>query len=230
MNIFLLFLFLSFSLQAAELQEAWAQAGKCYYNYAFKDALSTYISLSEKNSAVWENMGNCAYYLDDFPYAILYWRKAQQEADSKRSLYLQERIDQVFGQLGIENKMTWGKYVERLPYWFLPLLFLLSWSGLLFWGPFYYRRNKYFSVAILAAITFFCGILSNMQYSYIGQKKGVAISSHTALHTGTDDKLPIITQLKAGQEVKVKDRQQDWYQASTGSYTGWVHKDMIEVV
>lgn len=241
-TIFFMFfssIFFITTLFPAESQESiFMQANKLYYEHKFKDALSLYTLLSYKSSAIWENMGNCSYYLDDYAHALVYWRKAERLAGVGRFTILQDHIEQAYNQLHIENEKKWYEGIQTfifmylyndLPYWLLPILFLISWIIFVFFAFRYYKKNMRFIIGGLVSIVF-SGIFYNIGYQYQQRKIGIVISSHTSLHTGTDEKLPVIAHLKLGQAIKITQNQQDWYQVLAGPYMGWVHRQMIEIV
>jgi len=219
-------------------EEVFLRATQRYHQRKFSDALSLYASIPIKNPAVWENMGNCAYYLEDYPHALVYWHKAQRNMCFKQYNILQARIQQAYSKLQIEDDERWYEKIQsfvaatmqRLPRSTWQIVFLLSWIFLMFVGPYLCRNKMYFRIGGLIGITFFCGILYAIQCRSDKQSFGIVLFSHASLHTGMDENLPVIVALKPGQKMKITDKEQGWYRGSVGLHTGWIHKDMLEVV
>ena len=90
-SIFFVFLATTI-LHAGSQEEIFLRANKLYQQHKFQDALTLYNTLSHKGPAVWENIGNCAYYLEDYSHAIAYWYRAQRYINSPQYAILKKRI------------------------------------------------------------------------------------------------------------------------------------------
>jgi len=236
-SIFFVFLATTI-LHAGSQEEIFLRANKLYQQHKFQDALTLYTTLSSKGPVVWENMGNCAYYLEDYSHAIAYWYRTQRYADRQRHSMIKERIQQAYHHLKIVNDDSWYekveswivKYIRIMPLWMWELLLITSWAFLMLAGPLLYKRDMRSTLLGLAGITFFCVMLYGTQYIYEQRNFGIVIFSHASLHTGAHEQLPVIATLKLGQKVRVADVLHNWYRISVGQHIGWIPKNMIEVV
>jgi hypothetical protein len=232
----LMFLLCIFSAHAGHNQEQFLQANKLYHERNFAQALSQYRALPA-DAAVWENMGNCAYYLEQYPQALLYWSRARWAADYKRYFALTHKIEQASCALALQDARQWQeKYCSAIvalmrtaPLEFWHLLALLGWFLLLIGVPyFFYRRYRF-----CAIVSFLCAIFACSLYGiyYAHQRKSFGIVMvQSSMRTGMHEQLPVIGELKPGQKVKVVDAAAEWYHVSTAQRAGWVQKKNIEVV
>src|SRR5579872_6344111 len=76
---FLLCVTYAFACLASE-EENFLQAYRCYGNKDYARALELYQSIPSKGSSVWYNMGNCAYHMQDYAHAHVYWKQASNQA------------------------------------------------------------------------------------------------------------------------------------------------------
>lgn len=58
-------------------QEVFAQANALYKAGNFEQAIKLYKQIPKKSSHTYYNLGNCAYKLEQYGLALLYWRKAE---------------------------------------------------------------------------------------------------------------------------------------------------------
>lgn len=226
-----------FFLGAGSNEELFLQANKQYQQQAFHDALASYTMLSPKTAAVWENMGNSAFYLADFPHAVLYWQRAERDVGFQRYYELEKRIYEAFQKLDVVDDAVWYEKITTLivvsmrcfPLWVWQLLCILSWILLLF-AVSLCRRPKTYVGALLVSITLLLFVLSLLSYWHNTKQFAIVTGSQAALHTGTDPKLPLVSALKRGQRIRIIDTASDWYRASAQGKAGWVYKDMVEIV
>ena len=80
-------------IYAGSSQENFLRANKYFNKQEYTKALDLYDSISNKGSATWYNMGNCAYKLSKYKDAYVYWRKAQTHANKKEREAILYNID-----------------------------------------------------------------------------------------------------------------------------------------
>jgi hypothetical protein len=70
-------LFTCFNLNSVTNQEHFLSGNQLYQQAQFQAALTAYQAINPKNSVVWYNLGNCAYHLEQYLDASLFWKRAQ---------------------------------------------------------------------------------------------------------------------------------------------------------
>ncbi len=66
-----------FNLNSVTNQEHFLAGNQLYQQAQFQAALTEYQAINPKNSVVWYNLGNCAYHLEQYFDASLFWKRAQ---------------------------------------------------------------------------------------------------------------------------------------------------------
>ena len=67
-------------------EELFLQAQKQYEQKNFDKARELFASIPNKGEAVWYNLGNCAYKMQDFQAALVYWNCAEYSATTFKQL------------------------------------------------------------------------------------------------------------------------------------------------
>ena len=70
-------LFSTLYAQEDNSQEIFAQANTLYKAGSFEQAMKLYKQIPKKSPYTYYNLGNCAYKLEQYGFALLYWRKAE---------------------------------------------------------------------------------------------------------------------------------------------------------
>ncbi len=65
------------NLNSATNQEYFLSGNQLYQQAQFQAALTEYQTINPKSSVIWYNMGNCAYHLERYLEACLFWKRAQ---------------------------------------------------------------------------------------------------------------------------------------------------------
>jgi tetratricopeptide (TPR) repeat protein len=65
------------SIFAGQAEELFLRGNKYYAEKDYNNALETYDMIDQKGCAVLYNMGNCYYRQENYPYALVYWARAE---------------------------------------------------------------------------------------------------------------------------------------------------------
>lgn len=209
----------------ATTQESFLRANQLYHNKDYERALTTYNQIASKSSATWFNMGNCYFYLKDYPRALWAWRHAQR-AHPTAQIYAQaeKQIVQVKHLLGLATctRSSFFDLIKRTPLVYIQLFFLLCWFSLMaaiLWYC-YCRKNKRL---ILLAGLMFLGAGAALWYAFKASNAVTAIcNQNTTVRTGPHQKYPVIDTLKQGLEVVVKNQRNSWCKIEHESLIGWI--------
>ena len=75
--IFLFLFIFNYAYSNATDKELFVTANNLYSNSKFEEAFDVYKRIKNRTAVVNYNLGNCAYKLLNYPYALLYWRRAE---------------------------------------------------------------------------------------------------------------------------------------------------------
>ena len=140
-GVFILSL-LSFQMVfAGNAEEAYLKAQAAYQSGDIAKALSLYQSINPKGPAIWYNIGNCYFHQENFPEAIVAWRRAQKNLSWSDYKTTEQYIEQSYNALGIEYGS--GSFA----------LFLISFLGL--FQLFRYLRFSCFFCCVGCSV-FYC--------------------------------------------------------------------------
>ncbi|WP_050785922.1 tetratricopeptide repeat protein [Pedosphaera parvula] len=239
LSLGLVFLFSSNSSQAADTSSAdFEQANKCYEQGKYGEAVSHYDKLlqrGEASEAIYFNLGNAYFKLNQFGHAIASYRQAEQLAprDPELRANLQFARAQARGgspQSGERrhlflnyltlNEWTW---LTVIALWFLFLL--LAWMQ---WRP--DIRPKLRNPALVSGLAFvLLGICLAVAFNedYL-TKTAIVITGEADVHNGPLDESQAAYKVRDGAELIVLDQKDGWYQVSDQSQrVGWLRQDQV---
>ncbi len=220
-------------LRAETAQKLFVRAGRAYNSGDFKKALEMYQAMNAKGPGVWFNIGNCFFALQNYPQAIVSFKRAQREAPSALVRAIDQHMQASYQQLGKQNDQNWflstiEPWAYISPPFLYQLLFLISWYAL--WLVIIRRRKIRFHLFFL--ITLFLLLMlfgSILLVHYYAHTKGIVIKESRLL-AGPHEQYDVLKDLFLLEDVRITEARKDWYKVTTQNHTGWVPARFIETV
>ena len=232
----------------AQQDALFVKGNNAYAKARYKEALDTYqkiVSQGYNSAAVYFNMGNASYKLDDIPSALLYYEKAHKISPSDEDINFNIRF---------VNSKTSDKIDEVpeffLSVWFksvilsisanalsiLSLAFVLSSSAFLivyfFANATLIKKSSFFT----ALVFFFFGILSvfilNSQAGYFeDHRQGIIFSSTVTVKSEPAETSRSLFVIHEGAKVDILDKNNAWVKVKLANGNeGWMRlSDLKEI-
>ena len=218
-------------LMAITDQELFLQANRAYRDGDYQKALVLYERLEHKTPTVWYNIGNASYYQEQMLEALVAYKRALKGADAQLYADCMHNMHAVYAALGLEVtphrwydiSYTYADAAQLIVV--LVLVLMLVWS-LMPIGAAAYGVGM--SLLMLSALT--AGAVVGTRYWYEIHPQAVVIKPDCAIYPGTDIRFEVQTQLKAGDELSVLARKNEWAKVSCSTCTGWVMADSLAFV
>ncbi len=175
-----------------------------------------------KNSDIYYNLGNCYYQAQDYPLAILQYRRALVFAPDDEKI--NANIASAQRNLRSEEPQStdtgfWGKVVSfnsKIPLlfkeYFNKLSYVLFWGGLI--GYLYFRKRVNKKKLLIIAIVWWLSLCAVALVSYLASSSadGVILQQEVVARKGDGDNYAeaFLKPLKAGTEFKLIEKRGDW--------------------
>jgi len=222
----------------AHQEELFLRGNKHYAEGEHEKALTSYQLIERKGPATWYNLGNCYYHLQNYPVAIVCWKRALKGASSSMLHAIDDNCVTLYRQIGKEYAITRWHYLAR---WFMqkvmsiPLLwwqlsFLCSWIMLLFLLPAILVRTRY--VVAVALMVIICMITAGFVVRFVGENKKYAIvmQDEAPIRAGPAIDYAVIETSCSLDELQVVTECNDWIKVSRGTKRGWMPVDAVEII
>lgn len=235
----LLWLFMACCL-ATESEVSFESANKLYEQGRYAEAAAAYerlLAAGQVSAAVFFNLGNARFKLNEPGRAIAAYRQAERLAprdpDVRANLQFVRR--QVTGaesptgarwQLWLQgltpDEWAWGTAVAAGGFW------LLLAAGQ--WRPAWRNRLRKL-VGMLAAVTVLGTAATAWSvYSANLANAAVVVVAEAVARLGPLAESQSAFTLRDGAEVEIVDRKDDWLQVRQGRQLGWVQRDALEIL
>ncbi|MFH1832192.1 MAG: hypothetical protein ABH827_05345 [bacterium] len=246
LHYLLLFLFVCPILYGAQnFQEQFAQANELYKQTKFDAAYNLYKQIPEKNAQVYYNMGNCAYKLNKLGYALLYWKRAENDWGLFNRSELQSNIALVKDKLkktqhepkriGTNRivhaiplvgplKNATLSIVRTTPLIWLQLLFLIIWFFLFVSLRYLYAHKQKAIITFLFLIIAICGSTLVIKYNMRSRIYGIVVNPRSSLLSGPGDTYQTILQLPEGSSGKIHKHSDGYYKITIHGQIGWINQ------
>jgi len=243
--VFCLVIFFSSGLYGQEAQDYFVQANILYKEGKFEAAMELYEKIPNKSAYVYYNLGNCAYKLKRYGWALLHWRRAerywgffnrdelldnimllQEEVKKAAGIQKEKRSPIMLAITKIKNLII--SWIRSTPHIIIQLLFLLLWLFLFIYIRFLYKKRKKWTIIALFALIAFFGILLVVRYSIDARKYGVVVSQQARLLSGPGETFQTLMQIETAQEAVIKKEKSDYYKVKVNKHIGWISKKDIE--
>lgn len=232
--IFFVFCIVSFFVCAGNDEELFLRGNKYYKEADYENALASYDGIEKKGRAVWYNMGNCFYTMQDYTQAFVHWSRAERGAQYHERSDITRNKEHLLAMLGKLGTKTYIQkvyaYISACAY-FVPLLileivFLLFWYLLFFF--FYKGKNKVLCGAVCICLLY-VGLLLHIQYKESSTLTGVVLQK-VSLYAGPNTAFHVIASLSSIESVVVTDSRDGWYKIRYEDLIGWIKADAIQVI
>ncbi len=213
--------------------------GNAYYKEKKYDkAFAEYDIISKKGRAILFNMGNCLFYMNDYPRALVYWSRAEIGATPREYAIILRNKEIAFKKLGISKKKDWRQncaecaqsYVPFVSLFLLQILFLLCLWVCIFLMQGKQTRSKKIIQWFLYFFLAVCAVILSVRYVYDNNQRAIVIKKEGKLLAGPDKNFQVVALVPYADEVKIKESREGWYKIQYADMIGWVETDIIHII
>ena len=246
LNLFILFIFFFFSIGcfSNNSETIFSEANNFYKEGKFEQAFDLYKRIKNKTTNVYYNLGNSAYKLSKFGYALLYWRKAEKNwsifsrQELLENIYLLKNkikcVDETKRSNFIKRVVFFRNYVTSLirtaPLIFFQLFFLFAWLFLLAYSKYLYKKKHKMTMVFLFVLLAFSGILLVFRYSFDFRKYGVVVEKKVELLSGPGKSFQLLGFIPEGREVIIQKTSDDFCKVKFSNQIGWIKVNFVEKI
>src|SRR5579885_276405 len=205
------------ALRGSSDQELFLRGNQFYEQKEYAQAFETYQKINKKGNAVWFNLGNCAFHLENYAHAFAYWKRARHYASVQELDAIAFNINVLETKLGKEthvSKLT--QIIERFSAYFslgqAQFLFLLSWFLLFLLCIVYNQRKRYGILVPLSLLSVIMGGLVVVKYNTAMHHYGIVLNDKVTLYAGPND------------------QKEQWCKIEHQHMVGWVPADKLMLV
>jgi tetratricopeptide (TPR) repeat protein len=230
-------------------ENLFAQATALYKQQQYQDALDTYSKIIDKDRGVYFNQGNCAFKLEKYGLALLFWRRAERDWGVFNRHELSDNISLVKKVTSPRSKESLEQgpwvmflssvrslrgscvsFIRATPLLVFQVIFLLLW--LLFFLVFkWLKRKKYKFLIIVIAVLYTCtGILLVSKYSMTYKVYGVVTARQATLYSGPGETYQTLGTLREASEVTILRESDGYCKIRTPINFGWVDRKTIDII
>ncbi|MBP9764960.1 SH3 domain-containing protein [Candidatus Babeliales bacterium] len=206
----------------------------------WQEALDLYSSLTHKDSVVWQNMGNSCFNLQQYPHALLYWKRSYKDAgfSIQRVKALLAAEHQVYKKLNLPDLPVWYDWlmilVTCIPIWLVYIIIMLCLLFLLKFMLHYWRwhelaasqRKKTVCIMMVLAIM---GMIW-YGHKWVFQHKAIVVKSDTFVYAGPEQTFHIVSKVGLGTVVRILEQTENMYKVTTDTTSGWLeHKNVQKI-
>lgn len=224
-------------------QEIFLQANNFYKQGDFESAYKNYKKILNPGPELNYNLGNCAYKLEDFGHAMLYWKRAERDWGFFNRTELLENIDFLRQKLTGKQEVI-NKYFELLkfyknyflsllrsaPLFVVQILFLIFWILSFLYIRFLFKRNKQFLISILFILMFFLGGIFVIRLSLDLNHYAIVISKEVQILSGPGQTFQKLAILPEASQVRIQRTSDDYYKVKFQRLIGWVSQKDVEKI
>lgn len=180
-------------------------------------------------------MGDAANRLQQYGYALAYWRAAQHVWPMQGRVHLAKIISQIKSKMGVESALqastraaiVVSDVLRALPILLIQLIFLVLWTFLFLYLRYLYQRKHRKLVVALFSLLFIAGAVLVAKISVDRKLHAVVVVPTTAILSGPGKTFHTVGNFKEGTEVKVVKTADSFYKVRLGRLVGWVMKDHV---
>lgn len=231
----IIFIFAVFFVQNDILssdQELFLQGNSYFLDGKFEKARQSYEAMVSKDSAMLQNVGNCFFNEKNAVQALIYWKRAEKGVSFNQLRQLFELEHKALEQMQCQSESFLMLHIKQIvlgaPYLVLQIILLIL--CLLFIG-FFYRgtiQKKHIFVLLLSMGLILLWMVVHKKW--VLKKEAVVVEQKVAVYIGPETNFPQKTTLSLGNIVEIVEEQQKMVRVTSSQGTGWVVRDMIEIV
>lgn len=244
----LLFLAMPLLSLANEQPETLLKKGNAAYaREQYKEAVTAYqqvLDAGYESAALYFNMGNANYKLNEMPLAILNYEKALKLTPGDRDLKLNLKL--------ANTKIT--DRIEQVPEFFLNswwkgfifffsastlsvfniLCFFLGFALLiayLFLIDVFRKKTAFYAGIVLLSLGLLSFVMANVQSAYMGKREAIVFSGATDVKSGPDTKQKTLFVIHAGTKVNIRESSNDWINVELpDGNSGWMRSADVKEI
>lgn len=228
----LFFIIFFYNIAYATSQELFLRAADAYKKGNFSQALTIFTSIENKGAAVWYNIGNTYYQMNEYVAALIAWKRALKCNGAYLSAGINANSKQVYEKLNLmesDNYWHWAiNNINKFSLYFWQIIFICSLYGLLLL-LYMVTKKKWWMIGLCLLITNGAGVGLLLCWYTMNVQTGTVIKE-TFLVAGNDEQFSKIGTLKPGQEVSIKGENESWCKVTVDNQIGWVLKNNIEFI
>lgn len=235
-KLFLLFpvFFVSVFCFSNNSEESFLQANKFYRNREYKKAFDLYDSIERKGPAVWYDMGNCLFKMNEHLDALVCWKRAQNGASAFELNEIRKNISIVNEILGRTKEQSFfnevfSEFINRFSLFVFQFTFLLFWFSL-FIFVWFFKKIKKLILVILLPVNILFGLATFMKYKIGTYESAIIRKDLVSLFSGPDENYQIIGKVNFAHEVKILEKRDHWCKVKVDGLAGWILADKLEIV
>lgn len=225
------------SIFAGNEEELFLRANKLYQSHDYAQALSLYEMIHNKGRAVVYNMGNCYFFLHDYPNALLHWMRAEKGATAQEKKAIQQNKTNVLTKMGMIMPETFLDSIKRfldhitsfVSLSFLQLLFLILWYLCIFFVLQYGKKKKNIAFFLLISL---CCVGSTL---FVEHKKkstlwGLIMAQKAPVFSAPDEEFKTSITVSCPDCVRIREARKGWYKIQYSGTIGWVTADALAII
>ena len=237
-----LILFICFATQIINCQpnyqEMFLRANKLYKSGDFAKAYDLYQKIPNPSAEVNYNLGNCAYKLEKYGYALLFWRRAEKDWGLFNRGELQNNISLLNKKL---NKNTEKNFIVKTKNYvislirstsliILQILFLIFWLFLFLYLRYLYKIKQKILIILLFFLTALLGTFLVIKYTLEKKSYGIVVSQNATLLSGPGKNFQELGTLLQASEVSIQKSSDGFYKIKFNKLFGWTSKNNVEKI
>lgn len=232
-------------------QELFNQANELYKKGDFAKAYDLYAHIKEKSPIVHYNLGNCAYKLKKFGYALVHWRRAERDWGFWGREELLNNIELVKQEMSVttehdqQDEQTFFHIVlnffkslkssfislsKAIQLFHLQLFVLFIWLILFTYLRYLYRRKKKILITVLFLLQAFSASMLAMKYSFLFKEHLVVLKTPAFVTSGPGSNFATLGQLSECQEAAILKESENYYKIRFNGSIGWIDKKVVEKI
>lgn len=230
-------------MQAIPEEELFLQGNKYFLEGQFQKAREVYEKISKKNNVVWHNIGNCYHNEENYPKALVCWKRAQLGANFEQLGELLEQERLVLEKYNLNQNSFVMRQIRRvvlaLPQLYIQIILLFAFILflILFYQLYLQKKKllqqlasmkKYFIFLILSIVILI--FLLMLRAQLIQEKQGVIMQENVSVHVGPEKSFHQKLTLPTGCMVQIVDEKQDMLKITCVQGSGWISSDSIEII
>jgi tetratricopeptide (TPR) repeat protein len=231
--------------QPQDYNAVFEKANMFYKEGKYEDAMELYKKIPDKSAAVNYNLGNCAYKLNRFGFAHLYWRRAEKDwgffgrtellNNMKR---LREQLKAPKAEKQKDKVLIKAKnlhlhitsFIRATPLRVFQIVFLFFWMFLFMLIRNLLMRKKRLLIGILFTFIAVSGLMLVSKYNFEYKQFGIVTVDNAKLLSGPGDNFQVLSSIQEAKEVIIQKTSSGFYKIKVDGLIGWLSQEAIEEI
>jgi len=220
-------------------KQTFEYASDAFVQGDWSQALQLYKKIEHKNSAVWQNMGNCQFNLEQYSQALVSWKRAYAGIRYRQIATICESENRAYQKLDLPRRSSWDCWIQKIvliiPFMLLKLIFfilLCSLFGILYrcwrWSDVSRRDRRGLLLITLGSVL--CGLILYGRALILHKDQAIVVKPDVLVYAGPERTFHIVEKLQPGTLVHVIQHKQGMYQIRQQAVNGWIVQDTLECI